>query len=98
MQHLAKSARWKARGPLTKWSWVGGDIIRTAPTRADQMDETSMGTLRAVAISELSQPTTATTNGRQARNGLLCHYGLAEVCNQILLATILLDVRPSTST
>ena len=31
-----------------------------------------MGTLRAVAISELSQPTTATatTNGQQARSGL----------------------------
>ena len=60
-------------------------------------DETSMGTLRAVAISELSQPTAATptTNGRQARSGLLCHYGLAEMCNQILLATILRDVRLS---
>ena len=76
---------------------MGGDIIRTAPAHADQMDETSMGTLRAIAISELSQPTTATatTNGRQARSGLLCHYGLAEMCNQILLATILLDMRPS---
>ena len=59
-----------------------------------------MGTLRAVAISELSQLTTATatTNGRQARSGLLCHYELAEMCNQILLATILLDMRPSKST
>ena len=56
MQHLAKSARRKASGPFAKWSWVGGDIIRTAPAHADQMDETSMGTLRAVAISELSQP------------------------------------------
>ena len=56
-----------------------------------------MGTLRAVAISEWSQPTTATatTNGRQAQSGLLCHYGLAELCSQIWLATILLDVRPS---
>ena len=56
-----------------------------------------MGTLRTVAISELSQLTTATatTNGRQARSGLLCRYGLAEMCDQILLATILLDVRPS---
>ena len=56
-----------------------------------------MGTLRTVPISELSQPTTATatTNGRQAWSGLLCHYGLAEMCNQILPATILIDVRPS---
>ena len=77
---------------------MGGDIIKTAPAHADQMDETRMGTLNAVAISELSQPTTATTNGRQARSGLLCHYGLAEMCNQILLATVLLDVRPSKST
>ena len=77
---------------------MGGDIIRTAPTRADQMDETSTGTLRAVAISELSQPTTATTNGRQLRSGLLSHSGLAEMCNQILLAMILLDVRLSKST
>ena len=77
-----------------------GDIIRTAPPHADEIDQTSMGTIRAVAISELSQPTTATatTNGRQARSGLLCHYGLAELCNQILLATILLDMRPSKST
>ena len=80
---------------------MGGDIIgRTAPAHADQMDETSMGTLRAVAINELSRPTTATatTNDRQVRSGLLCHYGLAEMCNQILLATILLDVRLSKST
>ena len=65
-----------------------------------KMDETSIGTLRAVAISELSQLTTATatTNGRQSRSGLLCHYGLAEMCNQILLATIFLDMRPSKST
>ena len=44
---------------------MGGDIIRTAPAHADQMDETSMGTLRSVVIGELSQPTTATatTNG-----------------------------------
>ena len=56
-----------------------------------------MGTLRTVAVSELSQLTTATatTNGWQAWNGPLCHYGLAEMCNQILLATILLDVHPS---
>ena len=72
MQHLAKSARRKDGGPLAKWPWVGGDIIRTAPAHADQMDETSLGTLRAVAISEWSQLTsaTATTNGRQARSGL----------------------------
>ena len=56
-----------------------------------------MGTLRAVAISELPQLTTATatTNGRQALSGLLCHYGLAEMCNQILLATKLMCVRAS---
>ena len=78
---------------------MGGEITRTAQAHADQMDETSMGTLRVVAISELSQPTTATatTNGRQARSGLLCHDGLAEMCNQILLAMILLDVRLSKS-
>ena len=78
---------------------MGGHIIRTAPAHADQIDETSMRTLRAVAISELSQPTTATvtTNGRQAQSGLLCHYGLAEMCNQILLAMILLDLCPSKS-
>ena len=77
---------------------MGGDIIRTTPTRADQMDESSMGTLRAVAISELSQPATATapTNGRQARSGLLCHYGLAEIAIRFcLLRSSLMCVRAS---
>ena len=62
------------------------------------MDETSMGTLRAVAISELSQPTTATatTDGRQARSGLLCHYGLAEIAIRFcLLRSSLMYVRAS---